>query len=304
MTSNIFEGIGATATAITKNNQTTLSLMSQTAGAAGALTINSSIVATSNALLGYTGMPGTSTVNSAGTLASVAAAGDALTGSISIQVGNGAAQTVNMPSSPKNTLQDLVDAINATQGIGVSATVGTDSKGLPNLLLQSLTKGSAGTLTVTSSILDTSNPSSTNLNYTNTSDLSGLANLGITVSNKYDGSLSFDAATLDSVLNSDFSGVVGFFQTANSWGQTFANILNSAGTGSATGTLSLAKIANSNTESTLNADISKEESQISVQQKSLTAQLNSANQIMQSIPTQLDGINQLYSAITGYNQNK
>jgi hypothetical protein len=40
-----------------------------------------------------------------------------------------------------------------------------------------------------------------------------------------DGSLTLDATSLDSVLNSDYSGVVGFFQNANSWGQTFSNML-------------------------------------------------------------------------------
>jgi flagellar hook-associated protein 2 len=116
-------------------------------------------------------------------------------------------------------------------------------------------------------------------------------------------SLTFDATSLDSVLNSDYSGVVGFFQNANSWGQTFSNMLTNAGTGSATGVLSLASSSNSNVESTLNADISKEDALISAQQKSLTAELNSANEIMQELPSQLDGVNELYSAITGYNQN-
>jgi flagellar hook-associated protein 2 len=35
----------------------------------------------------------------------------------------------------------------------------------------------------------------------------------------------------------------------------------------------------------------------------LTAELNSANEIMQELPTQLEGINELYSAITGYGQS-
>jgi flagellar hook-associated protein 2 len=105
------------------------------------------------------------------------------------------------------------------------------------------------------------------------------------------------------VLNLDYSGVVGFFQNANSWGQTFSNMLTNAGTSSATGILSLASSSNSNIESTLNADISKEDALISAQQTSLTAELNSANEIMQQLPTQLDGVNELYSAITGYNQN-
>jgi flagellar hook-associated protein 2 len=80
-------------------------------------------------------------------------------------------------------------------------------------------------------------------------------------------------------------------------------MLTNAGTGSATGVLSLASSSNSNVESTLNADISKEDALISAQQKSLTAELNSANEIMQELPSQLDGVNELYSAITGYNQN-
>ena len=97
--------------------------------------------------------------------------------------------------------------------------------------------GSAGALSITSNILDETNTSSTNLNYTNSSDISTLANLGITVSQKADGSLTFDAGSLDSVLNSDYSSVVGFFQNANSWGQAFSNILTNAGTNSASGIL-------------------------------------------------------------------
>jgi flagellar hook-associated protein 2 len=62
--------------------------------------------------------------------------------------------------------------------------------------------------------------------------------------------------------------------------------------------------SDSNIESTLNADISKEESMISAQQISLTTELNTANQIMQELPTQLQGVNELYSAITGYGQNQ
>ena len=104
------------------------------------------------------------------------------------------------------------------------------------------------------------------------------------------------------MLNTDFSSVSGFFQNANSWGQSFNTMLTNAGTSSATGVLSLASKSNSNIESTLNADISKESSLISAQQTSLTAELNSANEIMQELPTQLEGVNELYSAITGYNQ--
>jgi len=32
-----------------------------------------------------------------------------------------------------------------------------------------------------------------------------------------DGSVTFDATSLDSVLNADYSSVVGFFQNSNGW---------------------------------------------------------------------------------------
>jgi flagellar hook-associated protein 2 len=119
-----------------------------------------------------------------------------------------------------------------------------------------------------------------------------------------DGSLAFDANSLDSVLNSDYPSVASFFQNASGWGQNFSNLLTNSGSSSSTGILGLAATANSTTESTLNAEISKEQSYISAQQSSLTTELNSANEILEELPSQLQGINELYSAITGYNQGQ
>jgi flagellar hook-associated protein 2 len=234
----------------------------------------------------------------------VAGAGDALTGSVTIRVGNGAAETVDVPpasdSSPTNNLAGLAGAINSLS-IGVTASVVTNSStGVSSLQLVSGTVGSAGALTVTSNVSDTASLTNTTLNYTNSSDINSLTSLGVSVNN--DGSLSFDATSLDSLLNTDYSSVAGFFQSANSWGQSFSAMLTNAGTSSPTGVLSLASSSNSNIESTLNADISKEELLISAEQKSLTTELNTANQIMQQLPSLLDQVNELYSAITGYNQ--
>ena len=50
---------------------------------------------------------------------------------------------------------------------------------------------------------------------------------------------------------------------------------------------------------TLNAQIAKQEASIAAQQKQLTAELNQANQILQELPNQLKGMDELYSAITG-----
>jgi len=295
-------GIGVMAGVVTSNGESSLTLLSPTAGATGALTVSSSLVASSDTALSYSGTAGSSGVASTGTLTSIPSTGDTLSGSVSIKVGAGLAQTITLNSS-NNTLSGLKTAIN-NAGIGVTASIVTNGDGSSSLSLLSNTSGSAGTISVTSSLLDKTSKTNTTLGYTNSSDVSSLANLGIAISASDNGTLTFDAASLDSALNSDFSGVQGFFQNANSWGQSFSHLLNSAGTSSATGILSLASKSNSNIESTLNADISKENLLISAEQVSLTAELNSANEIMQQLPSQLQGVNELYSAITGYNQNR
>jgi len=80
-------------------------------------------------------------------------------------------------------------------------------------------------------------------------------------------------------------------------------MLTDAGTSSTTGILALASKSNSNIESTLNADITRENTLISAEQSSLTKELNSANETLQEIPSELDQVNELYSAITGYNES-
>lgn len=239
---------------------------------------------------------GINTANPNGSLDAIANPGDALSGSITIAVGNNAAQTIDVPSS--NTLAGLAAAINAA-GLGVTATVASNSTGAQLELLSNLA-GASGALTVTSNVTDTA--TGTALGYTGSgSDINNLTSLGISVND--DGSLSFDASTLDGVLNSDYSSVQNFFQSASGWGQTFSTMLDNAGSSSSTGILALASTSNSSMESTLHAEISRENSLISAEQSSLTAELNSANEIMQELPSQLDGMNELYSAITGYNED-
>jgi flagellar hook-associated protein 2 len=241
---------------------------------------------------------GLNTQNPNGYLDSIKNSTDALSGSISISIGGGTAQTISVPSS-NNTLAGLAAAINGTEGLGVTASVVTSGSGT-QLELVSNTAGSAGVLSVASALTDTTTGTALKYNASGT-DINNLTSLGISVNN--DGTLTLDATNLDSVLNSDYSGVVGFFQNASGWGQTFATTLTNSGNAAATGILSLASSSNSNIESTLNADIAKEQALISAQQISLTAELNSANEIMQQLPSELDGVNELYSAITGYNQN-
>ena len=297
--------IGVTAGINTGGGDSTLTLTSQTAGASGALTVTSAIAASTPTALGYTDSGYTSATADSGLLGSAASASDALSGSISIQTGGASPQTIAMSTVSAAeggaTLADLQQYIAANAAtLGCTAAVVSNSDGTTSLQLTANTAGAAGALSVSSSLYDTTSAASSTLNYGNMSDINNLTSLGISVNS--DGTLAFDAGSLDSVLNTDYSSVASFFQNASGWGQSFAQTLSNAGSGSSSGMLALAASANSTIESTLNAEISKEQTYISTQQSSLTNELNQANQILQQLPTQLQGMNELYSAITGYNQ--
>ena len=94
------------------------------------------------------------------------------------------------------------------------------------------------------------------------------------------------------------------FQNTSSFGLNLEQAVNNAGTGSTTSILTQAQNANSTAESNLNSTISTMDARIATQQTSLTAELNAANQTLQEIPMQLNMVNEIYSAITGYNQGQ
>jgi flagellar hook-associated protein 2 len=288
------KNMGVTAAVVTKSGESTLTLASQTAGTSGALKVTSALVAKNPTALSYT--QGSSTSGSIGSIPS-SGVNDQLSGSLVIQFASGSAQTITLSSSD-NTLSGLEGAIN-NAGIGVSASIVTSS-GKSSIALTA-TDTTDGSLSVTSAVIDSTSATSTKLSYNASSDINSLTTLGISVNSN--GTLSLDVTALDSILNSDYSGVQGLFQDANSWGTTFTTMLENAGSSSSTGMISLAENANSSIESTLNADISREDALISSEAKSLTTELNSANEVLQEIPSQLSSVNELYSAITGYNQS-
>jgi flagellar hook-associated protein 2 len=129
--------------------------------------------------------------------------------------------------------------------------------------------------------------------------ISSLSQLGITVTNT--GTLSLSLSSLDSTLNSNYSGVVGFLQNSGSFGQTLTTTLDNLGSASPSGAVSLALAADSTQETSLNADVAAQDAIIATQKATLTTELNAANEILQSIPQQLNEVNELYSALTGYN---
>jgi flagellar hook-associated protein 2 len=134
--------------------------------------------------------------------------------------------------------------------------------------------------------------------------INSLIALGIKATPTADGTITLDADKLTSALNSSFDQVVSLFQDMGSFGAAFMETLDGLGTNSATGgAVALALKENSSQESTLNDNIDRQEGVIAAQKIRLTTELNLANQILQAIPQQMDQVDEMYSAITGYNRN-
>ena len=128
-----------------------------------------------------------------------------------------------------------------------------------------------------------------------TSSLS-LVSLGVTTN--IDGTLSLDTDALSSALSNRYSDAQTFFQQAGEFGQNFVSVLNTLGS-TGNGTLALAKAANASTESDLANNKTKLEARLSDYETNLTAELNTANQILQAIPNQLKQVTALFDAING-----
>jgi flagellar hook-associated protein 2 len=134
--------------------------------------------------------------------------------------------------------------------------------------------------------------------------VTSLSQLGITANN--DGTLKLDGSTLDSTLNSNFQDVMNFFQTSSgstSFGANLTTTLNNLSNTGPDGEIYLALQQDSTQETALQTNITNENTSISTQQTQLTTELNEANYTLEEIPEQLQSVNELYSAITGYNEN-
>jgi flagellar hook-associated protein 2 len=138
-----------------------------------------------------------------------------------------------------------------------------------------------------------------------TKSINSLIALGIKAGAAADGTITLDGDALNAALNAHFDEVVSLFQDSGNFGSAFAETLGSLGSnGALGGAIGLALKENSSQESMLNDNIEKQESLIETQKTHLTAELNLANQILQSIPQQIQRVSEIYSAITGYNSRQ
>jgi len=297
--------LGVTASVITDANGSRLSLVSNTSGAAGALTVSSTLEdSTTSTAIGFTAAQ-------AGVNASITVDGltinpssNTVTGAIpgvTFQLLSAAPnenvqiEVTNDNTAIETAVQSFVTAYNAVIA-DINGQEKNDSSGNPEPLFGNTTL----------SLIQTQLQSAL-FGGAASGTINNIAQLGLSVGD--DGTLTFTSSTLDSALNSHFSDVQGFLQNTGSFGQNFSNVLNgtasSGGLGNQApyGAVYLAEQQNSTQETNLNTDITNEDATLATEKTTLTTELNTANQELQAIPEQLNEINEIYSAVSGYNQN-
>ena len=294
--------IGVTASVLTDSSGSRLSLVSGTSGAAGQLTVTASLADASSGNSSVTFQTGeigqdanltvdgvsitspSNTVTNAIPGVTFQLLSASSTNPVPVQV-----QITNDATDIGTAMSSFVTAYNAVV-TDINTQEGNDSSGNPEPLYGNPTIDQLQSSL--SASLFTGAASGT---------ISNITQLGLTVND--DGTLTLDADTFNSALNSDFSDVTGFLQNNGSFGQSMAATLNNLGTQAPDGAIYLAQQQNSTQETALNLDITNENATLATQKTTLTTELNTANQILQSIPSQLNEINEIYSATTGYNED-
>jgi flagellar hook-associated protein 2 len=293
---------GFSANVITDSSGSRLSLVSGTSGVAGDLTVSSTVEdSTTSSTISFTqsqaGADAQLTVDGVQLTSSSNTVTSAIQG-VTFQLLSAApSETVqveitNDNSAVESAVSTFVTAYN-TALQAVNAQEGDDSSGNAEPLY-----GNSIAATLQEDIEEA-------LDFTQTSGaITSITQLGISVND--DGTLSLDSDTLDSVLDSNYSDVVNFFEPSGeftSFGGNFSTVLNNAGNNAPNGLIYEFLAQNSAEEGSLNTEISNEDVSISAQQTQLTTELNEANYTLTEIPQQLGNINEIYSAITGYNEN-
>ncbi|MDW5264291.1 MULTISPECIES: flagellar filament capping protein FliD [Acidobacteriaceae] len=288
--------IGVNASVISDVSGSRLSLVSGTSGTAGQLTISGALSdATTSTAIGFaTGQSGQNAsltvdglaINSGSNTVTTAIPGVTFQ-LLSVSASPIQVQITNDTSDVATAVSSVVSAYNAVIK-DINGQEGNDSSGNAEPLFGS------PTLALLQSQL-----SSALVGGKASGSISSITQIGIGFNQ--DGTLTLDGDTLNNVLNSDFSDVTGFLQNSGSFGQSFVTTLNNLGTQAPNGAIYLAQQQNSAQEAAFNLSISNEEATLATEKTNLTTELNTANQVLQSIPSQLSEMNELYSAVTGYN---
>jgi flagellar hook-associated protein 2 len=286
---------GVQASVVTDTNGTRLSIVSQTSGAAGQITLSPSLSdTTTSASVGFSpgqnGVDAQLTVDGLATTSASNNVSAAIPG-VSFQLLAASATPIQVQITNDNvgittSVQTLVTAYNSVV-TSLKTQEGNDASGNAEPLFGSPTL--ALIQQQLSSSLLAGGPSGS---------ITNLSQLGLSL--QQNGTLQLDPTALNSALSNNYGDVQGFFQNAGSFGQSLSTALDTLGNSSPTGALTLALAQNSTQEAGFHSNITTEDALLATQKTALTAELNTANQILQSIPAQLNAINEIYSAISGY----
>jgi flagellar hook-associated protein 2 len=291
-------GVGVTASIIHGSAGDQLSLTSQTSGALGNISLTGSTLtdaATDTAV--------TFTTTESGQDAKMTVDGVAATSS-----GNAVSNvipglTFQLLSTSATPVQ--VQITNNTSSVATSVTtLVTDYNAVVSALNSqegSTTTGSAEPLYGNPLIATIQGQLDTAISGSSSSDPTGIAALGLSLNN--DGTLALNTDTLNTALTSNFNSVVSLFQSAGGVGQSLSTAVTNLGNTQPAGVLALAQTENASIEKNLNSTITSIDATIAAQTAALTASLNAANETLQLIPVQLQLVNEVYGAVSGYNKN-
>jgi len=291
-------GIGVNANVITDSNGSRLSLVSGTSGAAGELSVSGSLAGASSGAITFSssqdGKDASLTVDGVAITSNSNTVSNAIPGVTFQLLGASPGTQVQVEITNDNTdietaMGKFVSAYNAVIN-DINGQEKNDSSGNAEPLFGNPTLA-----------LIQGQISGALFSGASSGAITNITQLGIGLND--DGTLTLNTDTLDSALNSNFSDVTGFLQNSGSFGQTLAVSLNNLGTQAPNGAVYLAQQQNTAQEAALNTSISNEDTLLAAQKTQLTDELNTANQVLQSIPSQLNQVNELYSAITGFNEN-
>jgi flagellar hook-associated protein 2 len=299
--------MGVVASVVKDSSGSRLSIVSSTNGAAGQISLSSTLqdTTTGTSLSFQVGQPGVdATLNVDGI--DMTSASNTVTGAIpgvtfqllsTSPTSSGSGSTVpgsqvqvqitNDNGAVETAINQFVTAYNAVIS-DIAAQEGKDSSGNPNPLY-----GDPTLATIQSQL------SLAMLGGGASGSINSITQLGLSMGR--DGKLTLNASDLDNALNAHYADITGFLQNSGSFGQNLTTTLNSLSSTSTRGVIFLVTQQNTAQEAALTKSISDQDARIADDKVRLTAELNTANQILQSIPDQINQINQMYSAVTGYN---
>jgi flagellar hook-associated protein 2 len=268
--------LGVTASVITDSNGARLSLVSNTSGAAGNLTISNDTVG-----MGFT--------TNAGVNASLTVDGVPISSGSNIVSGVIPGVTLNLLSASPGTTVNLTvgpdtNQINTAVNNFVSA-YNTLIGDVNSQFAVDPTTQQAGVLSSDSSVsmLQEQLLSMINTSTTGNNGIVNLASLGINMQN--DGTLQVDTTTLDQNLSTNMAAVQNFFQNTSNTGfaQTLDTTLTQM-TDPVSGLLPVDITGNTQTQTDLSGQIADFQNYLNNLQQSLTAQYSQADAVLQQLP--------------------